>query len=83
MKKGLFVLAGLAFMGMGVTSQVQAKQNVCVFDLLGKAGETFKITEEWAVAAKEWKADIRLISYQDEAKAQNDFEAGKNVMRFI
>ncbi|MCH7312687.1 putative solute-binding protein [Acinetobacter sp. ANC 4805] len=77
MKKGLFVLAGLAFMGMGVTSQVQAKQNVCVFDLLGKAGETFKITEEWAVAAKEWKADIRLISYQDEAKAQNDFEAGK------
>jgi len=41
MKKGLFVLAGLAFMGMGVTSQVQAKQNVCVFDLLGKAGETF------------------------------------------
>jgi hypothetical protein len=48
-------------MGISATGQVQAKQNVCVFDLLGKAGETFKITEEWAIAAKVWQADIRLF----------------------
>ncbi|MBC9230730.1 RND transporter [bacterium SPL81] len=75
MKKGLFAL--VALVGMGMTNQVQAKQKVCVFDLLGKAGETYKITEEWAVATKQWNADVRLVPYQDEAKAQNDFEAGK------
>ncbi|MDA0697498.1 RND transporter [Acinetobacter venetianus] len=62
---------------MGLMNQVQAKQTVCVFDLLGKAGDTFKVTEEWAVMAKSWQADIRLIPYQDEAKAQNDFDAGR------
>ena len=75
MNKGLFAL--VALVGMGMMSQVQAKQKVCVFDLLGKAGETYKITEEWAVATKQWNADVRLVPYQDEAKAQNDFEAGK------
>lgn len=75
MKKGLFVLSVLA--SMGFMNQVQAKQTVCVFDLLGKAGDTFKVTEEWAVMAKSWQADIRLIPYQDEAKAQNDFDAGR------
>ncbi|KXZ67127.1 hypothetical protein AVENLUH5627_02313 [Acinetobacter venetianus] len=75
MKKGLFVLSVLA--SMGLMNQVQAKQTVCVFDLLGKAGDTFKVTEEWAVMAKSWQADIRLIPYQNEAKAQNDFDAGR------
>lgn len=75
MKKGLFILSVLA--SMGLMNQVQAKQTVCVFDLLGKAGDTFKVTEEWAVMAKSWQADIRLIPYQDEAKAQNDFDAGR------
>ncbi|ERS03231.1 RND transporter [Acinetobacter sp. COS3] len=75
MKKGLFFLSVLA--SMGLMNQVQAKQTVCVFDLLGKAGDTFKVTEEWAVMAKSWQADIRLIPYQDEAKAQNDFDAGR------
>lgn len=75
MKKGLFVLSVLA--SMGLMNQVQAKQTVCVFDLLGKAGDTFKVTEEWAVMAKSWQADILLIPYQDEAKAQNDFDAGR------
>ncbi|MGO3917662.1 putative solute-binding protein [Acinetobacter venetianus] len=75
MKKGLFVLSVLA--SIGLMNQVQAKQTVCVFDLLGKAGDTFKVTEEWAVMAKSWQADIRLIPYQDEAKAQNDFDAGR------
>ncbi|MDM1021806.1 DUF6091 family protein [Acinetobacter sp. VNK23] len=74
MNKGLFALAAVAL--LSVAGQTQAKQKVCVFDLLGKAGETFKVTEEWAVTAKDWQADIRLIPYQDEAKAQNDFEAG-------
>jgi len=74
MKKGLFALSILTLMGFATT--VQAKQKVCVFDLLGKAGETFGVTQEWAVTAKNWQAEIQLIPYQDEAKAQKDFESG-------
>lgn len=44
MKKGLFALSILTLMGFATT--VQAKQKVCVFDLLGKAGETFGVTQE-------------------------------------
>ena len=44
----------------------QAKQNVCVFDLLGKAGESYKLMEEWALAAKAWGADVNLTVYQSE-----------------
>lgn len=56
---------------------VQAKQDVCVFDLLGKAGESYKMMEEWALASKTWHADVRLIAYQNEEKADNDFKNGK------
>ena len=38
MKNGVLALAVLISMGM--TSTAQAKQDVCVFDLLGKAGES-------------------------------------------
>ncbi len=55
----------------------QAKQTVCVFDLLGKAGESFKLMEEWALTAKTWNADIQLIPYQREDRADADFKSGK------
>lgn len=55
---------------------MQAKQQVCVFDLLGKAGESYKFLEEWALVSKKWGAQVQLISFQDEDLAdkaiQND-----------
>lgn len=54
-----------------------AKANVCVFDLLGKAGESYKLMEEWALAAKLWGADINLIAYQSEEQADKDFKTLK------
>lgn len=62
---------------MGMVSTAQAKVDVCVFDLLGKSGESFQMAQEWALAAKGWGADINLIPRQDEAVADNDFKAGK------
>ena len=62
---------------MGIVSTAQAKVDVCVFDLLGKSGESFQMAQEWALAAKGWGADINLIPRQDEAVADNDFKAGK------
>ena len=57
---------------------LQAKQNVCVFDLLGKAGESYKLMEEWALAAKTWGADIKLLAYQKEELADKDFKIYPN-----
>lgn len=54
-----------------------AGQNVCVFDLLGKSGESYKLMEEWALAAKEWQADITLIPFQDEALVDRRLREGK------
>lgn len=56
---------------------LQAKQNVCVFDLLGKAGESYKLMEEWALAAKAWGADINLTVYQSEEAVDKNFKANK------
>ncbi|MFW1736802.1 MULTISPECIES: putative solute-binding protein [unclassified Acinetobacter] len=56
---------------------LQAKQNVCVFDLLGKADESYKLMEEWALAAKAWGADINLTVYQSEEAVDKNFKTNK------
>ena len=72
------VLACAAFAMFGLTANAQAKKvDICVFDLLGKSGESFQMAQEWALAAKGWGAEINLIPRQDEAVADNDFKAGK------
>ncbi|MDH0030057.1 MULTISPECIES: putative solute-binding protein [unclassified Acinetobacter] len=73
MKNGILIAALMTVF----STTTYAKVDICVFDLLGKAGESYKMVEEWALAAKSWNADLNLIPYQDEAKAQNDFEDGK------
>lgn len=49
MKKRLGIVSAVICCAMGTT---HAGQNVCVFDLLGKSGESYKMMEEWALAAK-------------------------------
>ena len=77
--KKIWVSATLtAFAAIGFSAQAQAaKVDVCVFDLLGKSGESFQMAQEWALAAKAWGAEVNLIARQDEAVADNDFKAGK------
>lgn len=74
MKK--IALAAATIIGLSATS-ANAAINICVFDLLGKSGESFQMAQEWALAAKGWGADVNLIPKQDEAVADNDFKAGK------
>ena len=76
MKKGIFLTFNILTL-LGASSFAQAKQDVCVFDLLGKAGESYKMMEEWALSAKNWNADINLIAYQNEELADKDFKSGK------
>lgn len=71
------VLAMAAASVVGFSASAQAASTVCVFDLLGKAGDSYKMMEEWALAAKGWGTEINLVPRQDEAVADNDFKAGK------
>lgn len=75
MKKEFLALTTIVLLGISSTSQ--AKQEICVFDLLGKAGESYKMMEEWALAAKTWNTDVQLIAYQNEELADKDFKNGK------
>ena len=75
MKKGILALGAMLI--FAVQTETQAATKICVFDLLGKSGEAYKAMEEWALAAKAWRGDSYLISYQNEALAENDFEQGK------
>lgn len=74
-RKRFFILSTLALCGF--SSMVQAKQQVCVFDLLGKAGESYKFLEEWALVSKKWGAQVQLISFQDEDLADKAFQNDK------
>ena len=74
-RKGIFILSTLALCAF--SSMVQAKQQVCVFDLLGKAGESYKFLEEWALVSKKWGAQVQLISFQDEDLAGKAFQNDK------
>lgn len=74
MKNKLLICAVLL---SGIPSLAQAKQDICIFDLMGKAGESYKMMEEWALAAKDWNRDIQLIAYQNEELADKDFKSGK------
>jgi len=74
MKKRLWIVSAAFCCAMGTAN---AGQNVCVFDLLGKSGESYKLMEEWALAAKEWQADITLIPFQDEALVDRKLREGK------
>ena len=76
MKKTFLSLAALSAIGFAGAAQA-AKVDICVFDLLGKSGESFQMAQEWALAAKSWGAEVNLIPRQDEAVADNDFKAGK------
>ncbi len=75
MKKIYFALTAISALAFSNTSQ--AAVDICVFDLLGKSGESYQMAQEWALAAKGWGADINLVPRQDEAVADNDFKAGK------
>lgn len=74
MKKRLGIISAVFCCAMGTA---HAGQNVCVFDLLGKSGESYKLMEEWALAAKDWQADITLIPFQDEALVDRRLREGK------
>lgn len=70
-------LAFTAAMILGTSTAATAKVDMCIFDLLGKSGESFNLMQEWSLSAKTWNVSLNLIPYQDEEQAQKDFDSGK------
>ena len=73
LSKALLLSAGL----MATASATQAKQVMCVFDLVGKSGDVYTLMKDYQLAAKSWGADIELRVNQNEAVIAEDFKAGK------
>lgn len=71
--------AYLAFSAIAATasSQVTADQRLCVYDLLGSAGDVYNMAKDYVVAAKSMGASISLKGYTDERVASQDFIAGQ------
>ena len=53
-----------------------AKQVVCVFDPVGKAGDAYALAKDYALEAKNWGADIDLRAVTDERLAAEDLKSG-------
>ncbi len=67
----------LTTFAMTVSLGAQAKQSMCVFDLVGKNGDVYSLMRDYQLAAKTWGADIELRVSQNEAVIAEDFKAGK------
>ncbi|MBC7752338.1 MAG: hypothetical protein H7Z73_11610 [Candidatus Saccharibacteria bacterium] len=52
-------------------------QRICVFDPLGSSGDNYSLIKDYALAAKQWGADLILKPYSDERLAALDFKSGK------
>ena len=76
MHRGWKALA-LAAATLTVSGLVQAKQVICVFDLVGKNGDVYSVMKDYQLAAKNWGADVELRVNTNEAVVAEDFKAGK------
>ena len=51
--KTLLLATGIA----AVSAGAQAKQTICVFDIVGKSGDVYALMEDYPLAPKSWAAD--------------------------
>lgn len=76
MNKKIYI--GALALGMSICSaSASAEKSICVFDLLGRSGESFKALQAWALNTNNWGTTVKLVAYQQEAKADEDFKAGR------
>ena len=72
-KLSLFLLLA----GLGTAPLAQAEQKLCVYDLLGSAGDMTSMARDYAVASQALGAKISIKSYTDERVATEDLLAGQ------
>lgn len=72
----MFKLLSMTTM-LAISATSYASQKLCVFDPLGTQGDAYFFMKDYAIAAKQWGAEITLKAYTDDAKANDDFKLGK------
>jgi hypothetical protein len=75
LKTTLQLLSAAAMLAIATSSY--AGQKLCVFDPLGTQGDAYFFMKDYAIAAKQWGADITLKAYTDDEKANDEFKLGK------
>ncbi len=60
-----------------VASAVAQAQVTCVFDLVGKQGDTYELARDFALQAKREGINMTLRPYTNEGVAYEDFKAGQ------
>ena len=68
---------GLAMASALLCTMGAEAQSLCVFDPMGAQGESFAFMKDYALAAKQWGADITLKPYASDEQASSDFKNGK------
>ncbi|MFT3858218.1 MAG: DUF6091 family protein [Aquabacterium sp.] len=66
-----------ALLGVGLAGAVSAKTVFCAWDVLGKAGDTYAMLQDYAVAMGRHGVDLELKAYVDERVAAEDFRTGQ------
>lgn len=62
---------------IGVASAAQAGQKVCVYDIVGTAGDVFNLAKDYALAMQKDGVNLELKGYTDERVATEDFRTGQ------
>jgi hypothetical protein len=78
--KGLFMKTQLQILSTATLLALATSpyaQTMCVFDPLGTQGDAYFFMKDYAVAAKQWGADITLKAYTDDQRANDDFKDKK------
>lgn len=70
-------LKTLVAASLAVLATSSYAQTMCVFDPLGTSGDNYSMMKDYALAAKNWGAEIQLKPYTDEQQAAKDFAEGR------
>lgn len=70
-------LAACACALVSASPQAQARQKICVFDILGTSGDGYNSAKDYAIEMQKHGADIELKAYIDERVAVEDFRTGQ------
>ena len=68
-KNSLLVVAATLFMSSA------SAQTVCVFDPAGKAGDYYRLLDQYSLEASSWGVSLEIKVYTDEETAVKDYEA--------
>ena len=73
-KLGAVCAVALAVAGTSTTAHAQ---RICVYDLLGAAGDLFNMTKDYQVAMQRHGVNIELKGFTDERVASEEYRTGQ------